>query len=73
MPTRNAPKVTALSVHCNAPLHCYQIAIEASNGNTYLGKHKADSMLSLINFIAQEIRILESTELETGGDDIACN
>lgn len=66
-------KVTTLSVHYNERLHCYQIAIEANNGNTYLGKHKTDSISSLINFLAQEIRILESTVLETGGDDIACN
>lgn len=67
------PKVTALSVHYNEPLHCYQISIEADNGGSYLGRHKTDSMRSLINFIAQEIRILESTELENGGDEIACN
>lgn len=61
-------RVTALSVNYNADLHCYQVAIEANNSNCYLGKLKADSLHSLINFIAQEIRILESTELEKGGD-----
>lgn len=61
-------RVTTLSVNYSADLHCYQVAIEANNGNCYLGKHKVDSMRSLINFIEQEIRILESTELEKGGD-----
>ena len=68
MTNRSTPKVTSLSVHYNAKLNCYQIAIEADNGNNYLGKHKSDSMRRIISFLDQEIRILESTGLETGGD-----
>lgn len=62
------PRVTTLSVHYDDKLHCYKVAIEANNGNGYLGKIKCDSMSLLSNFLAYEIRILESTELEKGGD-----
>nr|DAG58648.1 MAG TPA: hypothetical protein [Caudoviricetes sp.] len=67
------PRVTTLSVHYLKQLGCYQIAIEADNGTTYLDRHYIESLSDLIYIIAEEIKELEQTELEKGGDKIACN
>lgn len=66
------PRVTTLSVNYLKPLDCYQIAIEADNGYTYLGRHYLESLRDLIYIIAEEIKELERTEPK-GGDQIACN
>lgn len=62
------PRVTTLSVHYLKQLDCYQIAIEADNGTTYLGRHSVESLHDLIYIIAVEIKELESPELDKGGD-----
>jgi hypothetical protein len=73
MPIRSARRVTTLSVHYCKPLACYEIAIEANDGTTYLGRHYGTSLRDFISFIARKINEIESTELEKGGDQIACN
>ena len=73
MPIRSTRQVTTLSVHYCKPLACYEIAIEANDGTTYLGRHYGTSLRDFIIFIAQKINELESTELEKGGGQIACN
>ena len=62
------PRVTTLSVHYCKPLACYKIAIEANDGTTYLGRHYVESLRDLIYIIAEEIKELEKTELDKGGD-----
>lgn len=61
------PRVTTLSCHYLKQLGCYQTAIEADNGTTYLGRHYAESLSDLIYMIAEEIKKLERTEPK-GGD-----
>ena len=61
------PRVITLSVHYIEQLYCYQIAIEADNGTTYLGRHYEESLRDLICIIAEEIKELERTEPK-GGD-----
>ena len=73
MPVCSTRRVTTLSVHYCKPLACYEIAIEANDGTTYLGRRYEASLRDFIIFIAQKINELESTELEKGGDQIACN
>lgn len=73
MPIRSVRRVTTLSVHYCKPLECYEIAIEANDGTTYLGRHYGTSLRGFINFIARKINEIEMTELEKGGDKIACN
>lgn len=68
MPNRSAIRVTTLSVHYLKQLDCYQIAIEADNGASYLGRHYVESLSDLIYIIAEEIKELEQTELVKGGD-----
>ena len=68
MPNRSTRRVTTLSVHYCKPLACYEIAIEANDGTTYLGRHYGTSLRDFINFIARKIYEIESTELEKGGD-----
>lgn len=67
MPIRSVRRVTTLSVHYCKPLECYEIAIEANDGTTYLGRHYAKSLCDLIYIIAEEIKELERTEPK-GGD-----
>lgn len=74
MPNRSTRRVTTLSVHYCNPLKCYEIAIEANDGTTYLGRHYSKSLRDLICIIAEEINELESTELEKKEvTKIACN
>lgn len=68
MPNRSVRRVKALSVHYCKPLACYEISIEANDGTTYLGRHYGTSLRDFIDFIAQKINELESTELAKGGD-----
>jgi hypothetical protein len=67
MPNRSTRRVTTLSVHYCKPLACYEIAIEANDGTTYLGRHYVESLRDLIYIIAEEIKELERTEPK-GGD-----
>ena len=62
----NMPRVTALSAHYIKQLDCFQIAIEADNGNTYLGRHYVESLRDLISIIAEDIKELERTEPKVG-------
>lgn len=64
----NIRRVTTLSVRYCKPLSCYEIAIEANDGTTYLCRHYGTSLRDFINFIARKINEIESTELEKGGD-----
>lgn len=73
MPNRSTRRITTLSVRYCKLLDCYQIAIEADNGTTYLGRHYGTSLRDFIIFIARKVNELESTELEKGGDKIAYN
>ena len=73
MYTRDVRRVTTLSVRYCKPLACYEIAIEANDGTTYLGRHYGKSLRDFINFIARKIYEIESTELEKGGEQIASN
>lgn len=68
MPNLSARRVTTLSVRYCKHLACYEIAIEANDGTTYLGRHYGTSLRDFIKFIARKIYELESTELEKGGD-----
>lgn len=61
-------RVTTLSVRYCKPLACYEIAIEANDGTTYLDRHYGTSLRDFIIFIARMINEIESTELEKGGD-----
>lgn len=67
MPNRSARRVITLSVHYCNPLKCYEVAIEANDGTTYLGRHYVESLRDLIYVIAEEIKELERTEPK-GGD-----
>ena len=68
MPIRSTRRVTTLSVHYCKQLSCYEVAIEANDGTTYLGRHYGASLRDFINFIARKINEIESAELEKGGD-----
>lgn len=61
-------RVNTLSVHYCKPLACYEIAIEANDGTTYLGRHYGTALRDFINFIVHKVNEIESTELEKGGD-----
>lgn len=73
MCNQSTKRVTTLSVHYCKPLQCYEIAIEANDGTTYLGRHYAKSLRDFSAFIARKINEIESTELDIGGDQIACD
>lgn len=66
-------RVVAISVNYSKALHCYKIAAEADNGANYVGRCYLDSMRDLLDWLAHVIEKLESTEIEKGGDQIACN
>lgn len=59
MPNRSTRRVTTLSVHYCKPLSCYEIAIEANDGTTYLGRHYGTSLRDFIIFIARKINEIE--------------
>lgn len=59
MPNRSTRRLTTLSVHYCKPLSRYEIAMETNDGLEYVGLIKADSMRSLIEFIARKIEIFE--------------
>lgn len=67
MPNRSTRRVTTLSVHYCKPLACYEIAIEANDGTTYVGRNYSASLRDFISFIARKINEIERTELDKGG------
>lgn len=67
MPIRPVRRVTTISVNYSKELHCYKIAVEADNGASYVGRCYLDSIRDLLDWLANEIAELESSELEKGG------
>ncbi len=68
MPSRSTRRVTTLSVRYCKQLSCYEIAIEANDGTSYVDRHYGTSLHDFIDFIERKINEIESTELEKGGD-----